>query len=147
MTTSGGEVARGRALHVGSGAGPAMAIGPLSFWGGIDWADGRIIDVHHEAHGRSIRDTVLVMPHGRGSSSAAAVMAELIRAGSGPAAVVMRSADVILVVGAIAAAELYDVDCPIVELEPDAFERVVALDGQHLAVTAVGEVGVVLSTT
>ncbi len=143
MTASGAELARGRALHHGTGGGPALAIGPLSFWGGIAWEDGRIIDVHHAARGRTIAGTVLVMPHGRGSSSAAAVMAEVIRRGTGPAAVVTCSTDVILLVGAIAAAELYGLACPIVQLDEEAFARVAARDGAALVVEADGDVGVV----
>ena len=124
MTASGAEVARGRALHPGDGAGVSLPIGPLSFWGGVDWHDGRIIDVHHDQHGETVAGRVLVMPHGRGSSSAAVVLAEVIRNGSGPVAVVTRSTDLILLVGAMAAVELYGQSCPILELDPEAFERV-----------------------
>jgi hypothetical protein len=116
---------------------------PLSFWGGLAWEDGRIIDVHHPACGRSLTGTVLVMPHGRGSSSASAVMAEVVRRGTGPAAVVVRSTEVILLVGAIAAAELYGVRCPIVQLDADAFAAVAAHDGAMLTVEAGDEEGVV----
>jgi uncharacterized protein len=144
MTASGAEVARGRALHPGDGAGQALVIGPLSFWGGVDWADGRIIDVHHERHGETVAGRVLVMPHGRGSSSAAVVLAETIRNGSGPAAVVTRSTDVILLVGAMAAVELYGRGCPILELDLEAFERVCALGEVALRVVCDEESGSVL---
>ena len=143
MTASGAELARGRALHPGSASGPALVLEPLSFWGGLAWEDGTIIDVHHPACGRSLTGTVLVMPHGRGSSSAAAVMAEVVRRGTGPAAVVVRSTDVILVVGALAAAELYGVRCPVVQLDADAFAAVAAHDGEALAVEAGDDEGVV----
>jgi|SRR5690242_844248 hypothetical protein len=143
MTASGAELARGRALHPGSASGPALVLEPLSFWGGLAWEDGRIIDVHHPACGRSLSGTVLVMPHGRGSSSAAAVMAEVVRRGTGPVAVVVRSTDVILLVGAIAAAELYGVRCPVVQLDPEAFAAVAAHDGAALAVEAGDEDGVI----
>src|SRR3954451_17414768 len=134
MTASGADI-RGRALHPGEGAGQALVIGPLSFWGDVDWATGRIIDVHHERHGESVAGRVLVMPHGRGSSSAAVVLAETIRNGSGPVAVVTRSTDLILLVGAMAAVELYGRSCPILELTPEEFARVAALGEVPLAVT------------
>jgi predicted aconitase with swiveling domain len=143
MTASGGEVARGRALHHGDGAGTAFVTGPVSFWGGVDWTDGRIIDVHHERHGETLAGRVLVMPYGRGSSSAAVVLAELIRNGSGPVAVVTRSTDVILLVGAMAAVELYDRTCPILELAHDDFERLAALGEVALRVTCGDEHGAV----
>jgi uncharacterized protein len=141
MTESGAEVARGRALHHGDGTGTALVIGPLSFWGGVDWTDGRIIDVHHERVGETVAGRVLVMPHGRGSSSAAVVLAETIRNGSGPVAVVTRSTDVILLVGAMAAVELYGRACPILELDSDAFARVATLGEVELAVRCDDEDG------
>jgi predicted aconitase with swiveling domain len=143
MTASGTEVARGRALHHGDGTGTALVTGPVSFWGGVDWKDGRIIDVHHERHGETVAGRVLVMPYGRGSSSAAVVLAETIRNGSGPVAVVTRSTDVILLVGAMAAVELYGKTCPILELAPEAFVRVCALGEVPLRVSCGDEVGVV----
>jgi predicted aconitase with swiveling domain len=141
MTASGAEVARGRALHRGDGTGTAFVTGPVSFWGGVDWTDGRIIDVHHERHGETVAGRVLVMPYGRGSSSAAVVLAELIRNGSGPVAVVTRSTDVILLVGAMAAVELYGRTCPILELDPEAFARVCELGEVPLRVLCGEESG------
>ncbi len=46
----------GAALAIldGRADGPVLALSePLSFWGGVDPATGRIIDVHHPAHGAS----------------------------------------------------------------------------------------------
>ena len=146
MTASGTELARGRALHAGEGTGVSLAIGPLSFWGGVDWHDGRIIDVHHDHHGETVAGRVLVMPHGRGSSSAAVVLAETIRNGSAPVAVVTRSTDLILLVGAMAAVELYGRACPILELDADAFERVVALGAVRLHVVCDDDAGTISTT-
>lgn len=87
---------------------------PLSFWGGIDVATGRIIDHSHPDLGTSITGTILVMPGGRGSSSSSSVLAEAIRRGTGPAAIVLSIPDPILTVGALVAQALYGVRCPIV---------------------------------
>ncbi len=54
------------------------------------------------------------MPGGRGSSSSSSVLAETIRRGSGPAAIVLGTADPILTVGALVADFLYGIRCPIV---------------------------------
>ncbi len=54
------------------------------------------------------------MPHGRGSSSSSAILAEALRLGTGPAAIVLDENDSILVVGALVARELYEASCPIV---------------------------------
>ncbi len=92
---------------------------PLSFWGGFDAATGRIIDVHHPQHGASLAGRVVVMPGGRGSSSSASVLAEAVRAGTAPAALILGEPDLIVAVGAVVAAELYGVDLPVV-VDPSA---------------------------
>ncbi len=87
---------------------------PLSLWGGIDPASGEIIDAHHPQRGAYVRGRVLVMPGGRGSSSSASVLAEAVRAGTAPAAIVLGEPDLILAIGSAVAAELYGVTVPIV---------------------------------
>ena len=59
------------------------------------------------------------MPAVRGSSSSSSILAELLRLGLGPAAILLGEPDEILVVGALAAAELYAATCPVVLLDPD----------------------------
>lgn len=87
---------------------------PLSFWGGFDAATGRITDRHHPQVGLSLAGGVLAMPSGRGSSSSSSVLAEAIRAGTAPAAIILGEADLIVALGALVAAELYDRRVPIV---------------------------------
>ena len=55
-----------------------------------------------------------MMPGGRGSSSGSATLAEALRLGKGPAAILMLERDAIVVVGAMVAAELYGLACPVV---------------------------------
>ena len=87
---------------------------PLSLWGGVQVDTGRIIDRSHPDRGASIEGRILVMPGGRGSSSSSSVLAECLRLGTGPAAIVLSLVDPILTVGAIVARSLYDLQCPIV---------------------------------
>jgi predicted aconitase with swiveling domain len=87
---------------------------PLSLWGGIDVETGRIVDRSHPDRGACVSGTILVMPGGRGSSSSSSVLAEALRRGTGPAAIVLAAPDPILTVGAIVAASLYGLHCPIV---------------------------------
>jgi uncharacterized protein len=99
----------------GAAEGQALVLSrPLSFWGGIDAETGRIIDRTHPQLGLSITGSILVMPAGRGSSSSSAVLAECIRRGTGPIAIVLADPDPILVVGALVAQSLYGKRCPIV---------------------------------
>lgn len=87
---------------------------PLSLWGGTDLHTGVITDIHHPQHGTAITGRVLLTDASRGSSSSSSVLAEQIRAGAAPAAIILTTRDAILTLGAIAAAELYGVLMPIV---------------------------------
>ncbi|MFI8849241.1 aconitase X swivel domain-containing protein [Streptomyces sp. NPDC053499] len=122
----------GRTLHSGQARGTVLHLDePLSFWGGVG-EDGTVVDVHHPQHGQSLTGRVVVMRSGRGSSSSAAVLAQRLQDGTAPAALVLASCDTILVVGALVAAELYDVHLPIVQADPGA----IATLAGHVHVTA-----------
>ena len=86
---------------------------PLSFWGGFDSAAGRVIDRSHPAFGSVIGGRILAMPSGRGSSSASSVLAEAVRRGTAPAAILLARPDPIIAVGAIVALRLYGRACPV----------------------------------
>jgi predicted aconitase with swiveling domain len=90
---------------------------PLSFWGGLDPETGTLIDSHHPQAGAMLGGKVLVMPSGRGSSSSSYVLAEAIRAGTAPVAVVLGEADAIVALGSIVAGEMYGIDVPVVVSE------------------------------
>lgn len=113
-----------RTLVAGQAKGPALVLDePLSFWGGVDPATGDIVDVHHPQRDANVAGRVLVMPSGRGSSSSSSVLAEAIRAGTAPVAIVLLEPDPILALGAIVARELYGRTIPVVVVAPDAAFR------------------------
>ena len=121
---SGTNTLTGRALHPGSSSGELLILDqPISFWGGVDH-HGVIIDVHHPQCGVSVAGKVLVMTSGRGSSSATAVLAELIRAKKAPAAMIFTECDIILVIGALVSAELYQIQMPMVELTEELYAKI-----------------------
>jgi hypothetical protein len=95
---------------------------PLSFWGGVDAESGRIIDRSQTACGTPLAGRILVMPSGRGSSSASSVLAETIRNGTGPAGIVMQRPDPIVTAGAMVARALYSTVCPVVVAPIDTLE-------------------------
>lgn len=107
-------MAEARALVAGTATGRALVLDePLSFWGGVDPATGDVIDVRHPQYGANVTGRILVMPSGRGSSSSSSVLAEAIRAGTAPAAIVLGEPDPILALGAIVARELYGRSVPV----------------------------------
>jgi hypothetical protein len=99
---------------------------PLSLWGGLDPRDGRVIDPHHPQTGAVATGRVLVMPTGRGSSSSSYVLAEAIRAGTGPAAIVLLEADPILALGSLVAWELYAEAVPVVVADAATYSALVS---------------------
>ena len=108
-------------MVAGVASGEALVLAePLSFWGGIDPATGDVIDTHHPQRGANVAGRIVVMPSGRGSSSSSSVLAEAIRAGTAPAAIVLSEPDPILALGAIVARELYGRSVPVAVIpDPD----------------------------
>lgn len=112
-------------MSEGRAVGPALVLSePLSFWGGVDDADGTIIDRHHPQAGETVRGKVLVMPSGRGSSSSSSVLAETIRAGTGPVAIVLAEPDGILTLGALVASKLYGTMTPVVVVDTATYRSI-----------------------
>ena len=106
-------------LVEGEGRGDLLRLEePLSFWGGVDPETGAIVDATHPQYGNSVAGRVMAMPHGRGSSSSSSVLAELLRLGAGPAALVLDEPDSILVVGVLVARSLYGSNCPVIVADP-----------------------------
>ena len=95
---------------------------PLSFWGGMDPHSGRVIDRRHPQAGIELAGRILVLPSGRGSSSSSTVLAEAIRTGTAPAAIVLKEPDAIIVLGAVVARELYGRVMPVVVANGPAYE-------------------------
>ena len=99
---------------------PGMAHGelvrltePLSLWGGLDPKMGLVVDRGHPQFGVSLAGCIVAMPFGRGSSSSSSVLAEALRLGTGPAALVLNEPDSILVIGVLVARYLYEITCPV----------------------------------
>ena len=111
----------GTTLHEGHGAGALLVLHEaVSLWGGTDVATGRIVDEHHPQRGALTAGRVVAMPGVRGSSSSATVLAEQLRRGVGPAAILV-------------AYELYARQMPIVVLRAVDYD---ALPGTGTAVVS-----------
>lgn len=106
----------------------------LSLWGGMDPATGELIDAHHPQRGVSLSGRIVVMPSGRGSSSSASVLAESVRAGTAPAAILLGEPDLILSIGSAVVEELYGVIVPVVVLPAEQMARI--SDGVELRIGA-----------
>lgn len=134
MTRSSGRVCRATTLVEGAAEGAVVVLdAPLSLWGGMDPATGKVIDRHHPQCGAGLTGRVLVMPSGRGSSSSSTVLAEAIRAGTAPAGIVLAEPDEILTLGGLVAAELYGVTLPVVVTGGDGYSRLRTGDRVRIA--------------
>jgi uncharacterized protein len=106
-----------RVLFGGSAAGDLLVTtAPLSFWGGVDAATGRIVASRHPQIGEYVGGRLLAIPSPIGSSSSSSILLELIRCGHAPAGLILGGVDAILVVGCIVGRELRYQAPPVVEL-------------------------------
>jgi predicted aconitase with swiveling domain len=121
----------------GSASGPALVLPEaLSLWGGLEPETGEIIDRRHPNSGENVAGKVLVLPIGRGSSSASSILLEAVRQGKAPAAIVLAETDAILALGAAVAREMYDQAPPVVVVEPAVYQKL--RTNQHITISAAG---------
>ncbi|MDX8444166.1 aconitase X swivel domain-containing protein [Mesorhizobium captivum] len=124
-----------------AGEGEALVLtAPISFWGGVDPKTGRIADVRHPQNGEVISGRVLFLPGTIGSSSASAVLMELVHNGRAPAALVLHEPDAILLLGLIVAREMGWETPMAVQLGRGVFETyrgsAVKVDGDGVVIVA-----------
>jgi len=118
-------------LVSGSASGTVLKLAePLSLWGGLEPTTGEIIDRRHPQSGQIVTGRILVMPSGRGSSSASSILLEAVRLHTAPAAIITAEVDGILALGAVVARELYDSAPPLVVVHADDYARLP--DSQHV---------------
>jgi predicted aconitase with swiveling domain len=128
-----------RVLNKGAAQGDVLALdAPLSFWGAFDPRTGLIIDVHHPQKGARVSGAVLMMRETRGSGTAPGGMAEALRLGTAPAAIILVKPDINLAIGAMVAETLYGRGCAIVSVGEADYRRL----SRHraLAIDAEGHV-------
>jgi len=128
-----------RPLVAGEGSGEVLVLEePLSLWGGLDPRTGEIIDRRHPQSGLCVSSRVLVLPVGRGSSSASSVLLEAVRLGTAPTAILLAELDGILALGGAVARELYGRSPAIAVLEPDDYAALST--GMRARVDLAGEI-------
>jgi predicted aconitase with swiveling domain len=95
---------RGRIIYPGRAAGRVLkSTAPLSFFGGFDLERGVVTERSHPLENQCVSGRVLVFPTGTGSTVGSFALLRMARAGVGPAALLMRTCDTIVAVGAIIA--------------------------------------------
>ncbi|WP_043613000.1 aconitase X [Ensifer sp. ZNC0028] len=127
-----------RSILSGSADGPIIATEEaLSFWGGVDPATGRVIDVHHPLHGLCLTGGILMMPSSRGSCTGSGVLLDMALTGRAPAALVFSEAEDVLTLGALIAAEMFGKSLPVLRLSRDAFKALSQAKTARISDTAI----------
>ena len=98
---------------------------PISFLGGVNPENGEIIDPNHELKGQSIKDKVLFIPGGKGSTVGSYVIFQMMKNKTAPKAIICLKAEPIIATGAIMS------DIPMVD-SPSSVEELV--NGQMVEV-------------
>ncbi len=127
-----------RSILSGSADGPIIATEEaLSFWGGVDPATGRVIDVHHPLHGLCLTGGILMMPSSRGSCTGSGVLLDMALTGRAPAALVFSEAEDVLTLGALIAAEMFGKSLPVLRLSREAFKALSEAKSARISDTAI----------
>ncbi|MDO5823157.1 DUF126 domain-containing protein [Methanobrevibacter sp.] len=91
-----------RSIAKGKGKGELIVSSePISFLGGVDPKTGVIIDPTHELKGECIKDKVLFIPGGKGSTVGSYVIFQMMKNNTAPKAIICLNAEPIIATGAI----------------------------------------------
>jgi predicted aconitase with swiveling domain len=122
---------KGRTISKGYAEGEALVCRqPIGFNFGVDFETGAITEYNHELYGKSIKDKILIFPHGKGSTGGSYVVYQLAKNKTGPKAMINLTTETIIAVGAIMAG------VPVMDhLEKDPLD--VISSGDHVIVDAV----------
>lgn len=73
----------------------------ISFLGGVNPETGEVIDPNHELKGQSIKDKILFIPGGKGSTVGSYVIFQMKKNNTAPRAIICLKAEPIIATGAI----------------------------------------------
>ena len=133
MTVHGEVLLEGPAVEA-----TALALtAPISFWGGVNPRTSAIADPRHPEYGQTIAGQALLVPATIGSSSAAAILLELVHGGQAPAAIVLHEPDAILLLGLIVAREMGHVTPIAVRLDARYYA---GLHGRIVSISSEGQI-------
>lgn len=95
---------KGRMISPGKVKGIALVSKePIGFYGGINIKTGVVIEKGHPLEGKSVKDTILVFPCGKGSTVGSYVIYGLQKNGVAPKAIVNKETETIVATGVILA--------------------------------------------
>ena len=125
-----------RSIAKGKGKGELIVSSePISFLGGVNPDNGQIIDPNHELKGQSIKDKILFIPGGKGSTVGSYVIFQMKKNNTAPRAIICLKAEPIIATGAIMS-DIPMVDSPS-EVEELVNGQMVEVDSDNGKITIV----------
>jgi predicted aconitase with swiveling domain len=101
---SNSKVFKCRKISKGHAHGHALVSSePLSFLGGVDPSTGIVIDPKHQLFNKNMKDKVLIIPSGKGSTVGSYVIFQMAKNKTAPCAILAIEAEPIIATGAIMA--------------------------------------------
>ncbi|SMC64291.1 predicted aconitase subunit 2 [Desulfocicer vacuolatum DSM 3385] len=94
---------------------------PISFFGGVNAADGRVLDYRHGNYQHSMTDKAFAFPFGKGSSGAGLVLMEMERLKTAPAAIINIRTDPVILTGPLISKHFHDQLLPVINLSPEDY--------------------------
>jgi uncharacterized protein len=96
------QILEGRVIVAGKAEGEAL-VSPtaISFLGGVDTANGIIIEKGHPLEGQSVAGRILVFPTGKGSTVGSYIIYRLAKVNLAPRAIINKTSEAIVAVGAL----------------------------------------------
>ena len=116
---------------------------PISFFGGVDAAEGRVVDRRHGNFGRVMTGKAFAFPFGKGSSGAGLVLMEMERLGTAPAAIINIRTDPVILTGPLVCRHFYGKSIPVVNVSEADYGKLAGMSA--VALTAGGTALVAIS--
>jgi predicted aconitase with swiveling domain len=95
----------------------------ISFFGGVNAADGKVEDHRHGNYQHSMSNKAFAFPFGKGSSGAGLVLMEMIRLKTAPAAIINIRTDPVILTGPLLSRHYYEQILPVINLNEQNYAR------------------------
>lgn len=95
----------------------------ISFFGGVSPETGKVIEKGHSLFGKSVKDTLLVFPQGKGSTVGSYILYRMKKQGTAPKAIIVEKAEPIIVVGCVIAG-IPLLECKGINIKDNSFIKI-----------------------
>jgi predicted aconitase with swiveling domain len=96
---------------------------PISFFGGVNAADGKVSDYRHGSYQQSMSNKAFAVPFGKGSSGAGLVLMEMMRLKTAPAAIINIRTDPVILTGPLISRHYYEQILPVINMNEQNYAR------------------------